>query len=481
MNHPSADNSEQSEHMNHVESEFQLSSSDASKHQSSSSKPRNVTLNRKPLITSRVLWGMAALGLSACFLAFINFSRQFSRSDSLASVNVLSVETHRVELVESYQELRTYTGNIVAGSSSNIGFERPGTVNQLMVEAGDSVTAGMPLAFLDTRSLEASRQEAIARRAQAIAQLEEMRAGPRTQEIAAAEASVENLQMQVELSQRISERRQELFDEGAISREQLEEATFETGSLQARLAEARSQLEELQAGTRREQIDAQEAVVRQLDATIANIDIDSDKSILKAPFDGTISDRLVDEGTVVASGQSVFKLVEDSQLEARIGIPADAVEKLRLNPNQQLIVGETAYPATVTSILPELDETTRTLTVVFTLNNLAAADLSPGQVAKLELAERVPTSGYWLPTTALVEGGSGLWSCYIVGESVELDNLANADGESAFPVEQVDLEVLYTESDRVLVRGTLQEGDRVIIEGTHRLVPKQFVHPVNVS
>ncbi|MGJ3246532.1 MAG: efflux RND transporter periplasmic adaptor subunit [Elainellaceae cyanobacterium] len=479
MRHPSADNSQQTEPMNRVESESERPSSDAIRHQSS--KLRNVSFSYKRLITSKVGWGIVAFVLSACFLAVINVSRQFSRSDSLASPNVLFVETHRVELVESYQELRTYTGNIVAGSSSNIGFERPGTVMQLMVEAGDSVTAGMPLAFLDTRSLDASRQEAIAKRAQAIAQLEEMKAGPRTEEIAAAEASVENLQMQVELSRRISERRQELFNEGAISREQLEEATFETGALQARLAEAGSRLEELRAGTRREQIDAQEAVIRQLDATIANIDIDLDKSILKAPFDGTISERLVDEGTVVASGQTIFKLVEDSQLEARVGVPATAVNRLQSNPNQQLIVGETAYQATVTSVLPELDEMTRTLTVVFALTDPATPDISPGQVAKLELAEAVPTSGYWVPTTALIEGGSGLWSCYVLGESVDLDGTANRDVESAFPVEQVDLELLYTGSDRVLVRGTLQESDRVIVEGTHRLVPGQLVHPVDAS
>jgi hypothetical protein len=44
-----------------------------------------------------------------------------------------------------------------------------------------------------------------------------------------------------------------------------------------------------------------------------------------------------------------------------------------------------------------------------------------------------------------------------------------------FRVARRDLEVLHTESDRVLVRGTLQAGEQVITGGTHRVVPGQVV------
>jgi multidrug efflux pump subunit AcrA (membrane-fusion protein) len=87
----------------------------------------------------------------------------------------------------------------------------------------------------------------------------------------------------------------------------------------------------------------------------------------------------------------------------------------------------------------------------------------------LELAQTIAVSGYWLPTTALVRGVRGLWSCYVLGTSEQND---------AFRVERRDVEVLHTESDRVLVRGTLQSGDRVVMSGTHRLVSEQLVRPV---
>ena len=114
------------------------------------------------------------------------------------------------------------------------------------------------------------------------------------------------------------------------------------------------------------------------------------------------------------------------------------------------------------------------MTVVLTLDKSAAREVSSGQVARLELAETIFTSGYWLPTTALVRGGRGLWSCYVTGEPAELESLPT-NMNQPFRVERRDVEVLHTESDRALVRGTLQPNDQVIVNGTHRLVLGQLV------
>jgi pyruvate/2-oxoglutarate dehydrogenase complex dihydrolipoamide acyltransferase (E2) component len=46
-----------------------------------------------------------------------------------------------------------------------------------------------------------------------------------------------------------------------------------------------------------------------------------EKSVLKAPFAGTVAARLMDEGTVIMAGQTVLRLVEDTHLEARVGVP----------------------------------------------------------------------------------------------------------------------------------------------------------------
>ena len=53
--------------------------------------------------------------------------------------------------------------------------------------------------------------------------------------------------------------------------------------------------------------------------------------------------------------------------------------------------------------------------------------------------------------------------------------MAGAADQDRATVERRDVEILHTESARVLVRGTLQEGDQVIVDGIHRVVAGQNV------
>ena len=95
-----------------------------------------------------------------------------------------------------------------------------------------------------------------------------------------------------------------------------------------RVEQAGSELQELQNGTRPEQINAQQAVVKQFDARLADLDVTLAKSTLNAPFGGTVSEHKIDTGTVVNAGQSVIRLVESGSAQARIGLPVTAVAKL---------------------------------------------------------------------------------------------------------------------------------------------------------
>jgi RND family efflux transporter MFP subunit len=444
------------------------------------------------LTKPKLSWFVALLLLSSFTIGLNRLLGQEPEAKAPAPVSILPVETIQATPAESYQIPRTYTGEIVARRSSELGFERSGQLVFIAVDEGDRVNTGTPLGRLDTSSLEAERHQLLAERSQAVAQLQELKVGPRTETIAAARAAVREIGEQLELARTKRSRREWLYGQGAISREQLDEVSFESTTLTARLDEAKSKLDELLAGTRSEQIAAQTAAVKQLDAKIASIEIDLAKSTIKTPFAGTISKRLVDEGTVVSTGQSILRLVENAGLEARIGVPVAAAAKLKPGSKQQLRVGQKIYEARVSSVQPELDSSTRTLSVVLTLEQSVAAAVTPGQLARLELSETIPTSGYWLPTTVLVRGTRGLWSCYVMAQeqkqqgnrdSTPVSSLSTSD--STFRVERRDVEILHTESDasgkgkalRVLVRGMLQPGDRVIVGGTHRIVPGQLVRP----
>ena len=385
--------------------------------------------------------------------------------EMVAEAPPLPVEVVTAQPVESYTIEREYVGEIVAGRSSSLGFEAGGTVVAILVDEGDAVTAGQPLARLDTRGLQTQRQQLVAQKDQAMAVLQELQNGPRQQNIAAARAAVADLQQQVSLSRLQRERREDLYDRGAISREELDQQTFGTGSLENRLAQAQSELDELLAGTRPEQLEAQAARVRQLEASIQALDVDIAKSVITAPFAGRVSQRLVDEGVVVGGGQTVVELLEGSTVEARIGIPADRVDSLSIGSRHMLTVGQRTLPATVTARLPELDATSRTVTAVLKVET--DESLTVGQTARLALSNTQPAEGFWVPSTALVQGERGLWSVYVASPASEND--------SSWEVARRHVEIVHTEGDRVLVQGMVQPGDQVIPSGTHRVVAGQEV------
>ncbi|NMF86729.1 efflux RND transporter periplasmic adaptor subunit [Nodosilinea sp. P-1105] len=390
--------------------------------------------------------------------------RQLSQSPEAATTAAsLPVEVVALTAVDAYTVERQYAGEIVAQRRSALGFEQGGTVVEILVQEGDRISAGQPLARLDSRSLASQRQQLIAQRDQAVATLNELQNGPRQQSVAAAQAAVGDLEQQLALSVAQRDRRTDLYDRGAISREELDQQTFGTGALENRLAQAQSELDELLAGTRPEQIAAQTARIRQLDASIQAVDVDLAKSTITAPFAGRISQRLVDEGVVVSGGQPVVQLSEGNATEARIGIPADVADRLPLGSAQTVTVGEQPFSATVTALLPELESTSRTVTAVLTLNT--AEELTLGQTARLVLTNTQPVSGFWLPSTALVQGEQGLWSVYV----------AAGDRISEATVTRQLVEVLHTEGDQVLVQGLVEAGDRIITSGTHRVVPGQTV------
>ena len=381
------------------------------------------------------------------------------------SVRALAVETITLKPTTSYQVSRSYTGEIAAIRTSDLGFTRGGEIENILVQEGDRIGKGQVIAKLDTRDLEAQKQQLLAEKAGGNAQLAELKTGARQEDIDEAKANVRDIKQQLELQKKQVERREFLYGEGAISREQLEEFASGKEILKARLEKANSALTELENGTRWEKIAAQQALVDRISAQVAQIDVQIDQSTIKAPFNGIIADRLLDEGTVVNTGQSVVRLIENAPPEARIGIPSKTIEQLRIGGSYDLQLGNQGYQGKLTSILPEIDLATRTQTVVFQLDRSAITQINPNQTVKLDLVENIETYGFWLPTTALTQGLRGLWSCYVVTQT--------STGE--YQVEQKTVEIINQQSDRVFVRGTLQEGDVVVRDGVHRLVPQQIV------
>lgn len=392
------------------------------------------------------------------------------RTSATAPVDnrILPVAAVEVRKSDHYRVKRSFTGYLEARRESSLGFETGGRLRQVQVQEGDRVLENQILAILDGERLHLQKAEAVAQLAEARATLEEMKAGARQQTVAAALARVRELEHQLDLADLQTERRKQLLEGGEISAEELDLFAFERDALRERRNAAHQQFAELEAGTRQEQLDAQAARIQRLEARVSQIDLELERTSLRAPFAGTITSRFLDEGVVVQAGTPVLQLLEDSVLEARIGLPVAAADWFRSNSSIELRVGNRNLTGHLKTLLPDLDAATRTRPAIFEIPEPGTA--VAGEIVRAQFDEVVQQDGFWIPLTALEKGERGLWSLYALQE--------RSQGDQAFAAERRLVEVLHVETQRAYVRGTLQEGDWIVQGGLERVTPGQPVEPV---
>ena len=376
----------------------------------------------------------------------------------------LPVQVEPVQQVTSIEQVRSYTGDIRARQQSDLGFELSGRIEDIMVDEGDYVDTGKPLAKLDTRTLNARRDATMASLKQAQAKLLELEIGPRKETIAAAGARVREANSSLQLAELNFERRRKLRVSDAISTEEFQRARFDLQTARAIVDSAQKQLDELNAGTRDEQVAAQQAVVAQFTAALQEIDVQIEKSTILAPFSGRIVKRMADPGGLGLPSQPVLKLVETEHLEAVVGLPAETADKLQVGDSIFVSVENRDYPGKIKARIQQIETATRTQVVLIALNPSDNSRALPGQLCQIELSSTLDVSGYWVPATALTNGIRGLWSLMTVDD----------DGRAR----RQDVEVIYTDADRVLVRGTLSGNAMVITDGLHRIVDGQPVEAI---
>lgn len=334
---------------------------------------------------------------------------------------LLPVEVAEVDMRDAFEAEARYAGRITASRSSNLGFERPGLLASVAVDEGAKVKAGDVLASLDTRSLEAQLAQARAQENEASARL------------ALANVTVN--------------RQKQLLDRKNVSEQRYDEARFNRQATAAQLAGAR--------------------------ASIQALEVALELATIRAPYDGDIVARMVDEGTVVNAGQPIFRLLESAALEAHIGIPPETAATLNTGTIYQVDVRGQLYPAVLSQVLSEVDAETRTISAIF-LVEAPLSDVRAGELARVVLTQEVREPGFWVPLEALNEGRRGLWAVYVVAPD-DADGTQEAVIENAGVIERRTVQLLHTEAARAYVRGTLRDGEAYVSNGTHRLVPGQRV------
>jgi HlyD family secretion protein len=196
-----------------------------------------------------------------------------------------------------------------------------GRLETLHVARGVQVAAGAPLFQLARSSEQPARDDAAARLARAEANLANLRKGKRPSEIDSLEAQLAQANAMLELSEVALQRREQLVETRAVSREAVDEARATNDRNKARIAELQAELETARLGARADEIEAAEAEVTAAQAQLAQAQWRLDELAQAAPQAGLVVDTLYRPGEWVAAGAPVVSMLPPENVKVRFFVP----------------------------------------------------------------------------------------------------------------------------------------------------------------
>jgi HlyD family secretion protein len=309
-------------------------------------------------------WLWSSLGILVLVSAIAVGSKSMSqkRVESQPNIKALTAPVETQPLTVKVEA----SGTIEPIDTVNVSSEVAGRLAELYVDRGDQVKAGEVLARLDSSEQQAQLTQAEGRLAEAEAEYTKMLNGNRSEEINRAQAQLASAQASVNLSAKKLERNKFLAESGAIAQLDLDEIIQEDQTNRASLQEAQQQLQELTQGFRPEDIQQSAARVTTARAELQEIQSQLNKTTLKAPFDGIVTQKHANIGAIItptmaaasdsasATPSSIIELA--SGLEVLVNVPEANIGRIKTGQPVDIIAdaySDRTFKGTVRTIEPE--------------------------------------------------------------------------------------------------------------------------------
>ena len=443
-----------------------------------------------------------------------------------AQANEAAAVTVAVQTIRTgnLSETAAVTGELQAYNDTTVATKLGGKIIEVRVLEGQRVRKGDVIAVQDPtdlnlqiRQAEAAvraaesnlRQAEIAARTQpeqtdaqiraakaalesARARLRALQTGARPQERQQAEQAVASARANFELARANFERAQQLYQQGAIPKQQLDSARTAFEAAQAQLRQAEEALSLVREGPRQEEIEAAEQAVRQAEeayrqatlgkaqdelavrrveaaraalqqaqANLALLRQQRADTVIRAPFDGVIAQRFVDVGVVAGAGTPVARIVSLDRLYFEGTLPEVLLREVRVG--MPVTVRVDAFPnrtfnARVEAIYPAVADQARNLRIRVSLANPSDLPLKTGLFARGEILIRQYKGVPLTPKLALLEKG-GVSRVFVVENGV---------------AKQRALKVVATNTDYIYAEG-VRVGEIIVTRGQDLLSDGQPV------
>ena len=372
-------------------------------------------------------------------------------------------------MVGGEPQVRFFSGRVGAMRRAELGFPVSGVLASLPVKEGQAVAKGAVIAQLRTDEFEARLTALRGQLDQSRATLRSLEGGERPEEqrrreaaLRAAEATLANARVE-------SERRTHLARARAGSRAEADTAQTAYRVAQEEEQSARQKLEMATVG-REEDIEARRGEVRGLEGRVVEAKLQLDDCTLRAPYDGVVAQRLVEERQNVRAMEPVVRF-QDDELEIIVDVPETVmVADIRTADIVQMVAQASGapgvqFPVTIREIAKEADPTTQTFRVRAAMEAPKNVQILPGMTATVTVTfHRASILGNQLlvPVSAVMTpaGGQGpvVW---VVGPDQT--------------VRPRPVKVAAVTGGRIEIVEGLQPGDRIVVAGVTQLREGQKV------
>ncbi|EMA8652714.1 HlyD family secretion protein [Cronobacter sakazakii] len=260
------------------------------------------------------------------------------------------------------RNLETTDDAFIEGDAVTVAPKVAGYVTELHVKDNQRVKKGDLLVVIDPRDATAQCDQAQAQLSLAESQLHQAQAQLALAKVQYPaqrdQAKAQVLRAQAELANARAEyQRQRGVDPRATSKQNIDAANAQLRSAEAGLANAQAQLEvaeqvQLQIRQQETNVEARQSQVEQARAQLQTAELNLSYTEVRAPFDGYVTKRNVQNGTLVQAGSALFSIVspdiwvvanfKESQLERmrpgnKVEISVDAFPDLELEGHVESI------------------------------------------------------------------------------------------------------------------------------------------------
>ncbi len=341
-----------------------------------------------------------------------------------------------------------YTGAIYPYTEVTVYPRVAGQLSNYEIYPGDRVSAGQTLATLDAleRVSQTGEAEATALALRSDVQATRAEVEEQRQQIDQVQADLEYLRLQ-------RDRFASLTAAGATPQDQYDLLVSQVDAKESMLQGAYAKLDRLQA-----QVTSDQALAYRAEAQLEGASAFESYTQITSPISGVVQERMADPGVVVQPGTGIFKIGDYQQVRLRANVAQQDASRIRTGtPIVANIPGTESAGVVrgqVTSIFPQTDMTTRTVTIEAVVDNPNGQLLS-GQFVNMEIITEQRANALSVPTAAVTEfnGESAVW--VVNGETAQRKSVTTG----------------LASSDRIEIKDGLEAGERVITSGYRRLRP----------